>query len=241
MTSNTATGMSLERGLLSDQIYDQVKARIKSGQLAAGEQVVESKLARDFGVSQAPVREALKRLAHDGLITHLRHHGNFVAEFSQQEAEHARVARVALEAMAARITCSRLTPAYRAQLVELIELMHSAADRDDIGEFREHDFAFHRLVIEASGNVYLPRMWDIVEPSLRSMHVLSDPKYDGERHAIADLHRDLVEVLDGADQEAAVDLFIRHALGLSASPDQASLPALDRLIAKSAPASAPSP
>jgi DNA-binding GntR family transcriptional regulator len=241
MTDIVTNGMHLERGLLSDQIYDQLKAMVKSGQLAPGEQVVESKLARSFGVSQAPVREALKRLAHDGLITHVRHHGNFVTEFSVQEAEHARVARVALEAMAARVTCSRLGAEHRQQLLTIIDKMHEAADRGDTGEFRECDFEFHRLVIEASGNEYLPRMWDIVEPSLRSMHVLSDPNYEGDWHAIADTHRELVDALDGGDVDEAVDLFINHAIGLGTRPERPALPALDRLIAKSAQSVEPAP
>lgn len=234
MTGNIAEGMHLERGLLSDQIYDQLKAMIKDGQLQPGEQVVESKLARSFHVSQAPVREALKRLAHDGLITHVRHHGNFVTEYSRQEAEQARIARVALEAVGARVTCSRLGDEHRARLLELIQQMHEAADRGDTGDFREHDFTFHRLVIEASGNAYLPRMWDIVEPSLRSMHVLSDPNYPGDWHEVADTHRELVDALDGDDVDAAVDLFISHAIGLATKPERPSLPALDRLIAQSA-------
>lgn len=234
MTAHIADGMQLERGLLSDQIYDQLKAMIKDGQLVPGEQVVESKLARSFGVSQAPVREALKRLAHDGLITHVRHHGNFVTEFSQHEAEQARVARVALEAVGARVACTRVTPEMRASLLSIVDAMHAAADRDDIADFRENDFRFHRMVIESSGNVYLPRMWDIVEPSLRSMHVLSDPMYEGDWHVIAESHRKLLDVLEEGDVEAAVDAFMNHALGLSSKPERPSLPALDRLIERAA-------
>nr|WP_321182082.1 GntR family transcriptional regulator [Microbacterium barkeri] len=90
----------LQRGLLSDQIYALIKAMIKDSTLAPGEQLVESQLARQMQVSQAPVRDALKRLAHEGLVSHVRHQGNFVASYSAEEAAQAKVARVELEGLA---------------------------------------------------------------------------------------------------------------------------------------------
>ncbi len=231
MSESTETPLELDRGLLSDRIYELVGSMIKDSVLKPGEQVVESQLARRLGVSQAPVREALKRLTHDGLITHVRHHGSFVAEYSKQEADDARIARMALEGMAARLLHGRLDDDTRARLEQLVAAMHDAADRDDIASFRERDFEFHRSMIEASGNTYLPRMWDIVEPSLRSMHVLSDPMYDGDWHGVAEMHRQLIGALDEADAESAVDLFVGHAMGLATKPEHPIGPAIDRTIA----------
>ena len=192
----------LDRGLLSERIYDLIKSMIKDSTLAPGEQVVESQFARRLGVSQAPVREALKRLAHDGLITQRRNSGSFVAEYSKQEAADARFARIMLESMAGRLAQGRITAETRAHLLSIVDDMHDAAERRDIPGFRERDFEFHRSVVEASTNVYLPRMWDIVEPSLRSMHVLSDPGYVGDWHSVADTHRGLIDVLDGDDPDS---------------------------------------
>lgn len=223
--------LTLDRGLLSDRIYDLVRAMIKDGTLEPGEQVVESQLARRLGVSQAPVREALKRLTHEGLITHQRHHGSFVTEYSQQEADDARIARVALEGLAGRLLHGHLSDEHRARLNELVEAMHDAATRKDIGSFRDTDFEFHRLMVSASGNTYLPRMWDLLEPSLRSTHVLSDPLYEGDWHELADLHRRLIEVLDEGDADMASNLFIGHAIGLARQPDRPVAPALADMIA----------
>jgi len=203
----------LQRGLLSDQIYAMIKAMIKDSRLAPGEQLVESQLARQLEVSQAPVRDALKRLAHEGLVSHVRHQGNFVASHSAEEAAQAKVARVELEALAGRLTCGRLDAERRGALEQFIEGMHTAAENSDLARFRELDFAFHRAVIEASGNAYLPRMWDLLEPSLRSMHVLGDPTFTGDWHEVADWHRGLLDVLEGDAPDAAADLFRAHAAG----------------------------
>lgn len=231
MAGDITAGLQLEHALLSDQIYDLIKGLIKSGGLKPGEQIVESALAKKLKVSQAPVREALKRLGHDGLITHRRHYGNFVTEFSKQEADHARIARVAVESIAARIACGRLDQATIDSLKEIIEAMHAAVSAQDIGQFREHDFAFHRKVVEASGNTYLPRLWDTIEPSLRSMHVLSDPAYDGDWHEVADTHLALIAALDGNDPTYASELFINHAIGHAIKSIHPVGPALDKLIA----------
>jgi DNA-binding GntR family transcriptional regulator len=215
MVDELISGMHLDRALLSDQIYAHIKGMIKDRSLEPGEQVVESKLARDLGVSQAPVREAMKRLVHEGLVSHIPHHGNFVSEFSAQEAEDARMARVALEGMAARTTFHRLREQDEARLLALIEDMRHAARRGEIVEFRELDFSFHRAVIEMSGNVYLPRMWDLLEPSLRSLHVLSDPAFDGDWSDVAESHQDLLTALLVGDPDSAAQEFIDHATGLA--------------------------
>lgn len=213
MTDPLSTLTGLKRGLLSDQIYDLIKNMIKDTTLEPGEQLVESQLARRLQVSQAPVRDALKRLAHEGLVTHVRHQGNFVASYSDEEAEQAKVARAALEGLAGELACGRLDAAVHERLADLIDQMHAAADARNLSEFRELDFAFHRAVVEASGNAYLPRMWDIIEPSLRSMHVLGDPKFAGDWHQVADWHRSLLEALEHQDGDAAAQLFRAHAAG----------------------------
>lgn len=213
MTDPFTSLAGLKRGLLSDQIYELMKTMIKDGTLAPGEQLVESQLAKRMQVSQAPVRDALKQLAHEGLVSHVRHLGNFVASYSEEEFLQAREARAELEAIAGRLACGSLSPASRAHLHDLIDQMHSAADAADLDAFRELDFTFHRSVVEASGNSYLPRMWDIIEPGLRSMHVLGDPSFEGDWHEVADWHRSLLDQLDGGDPEAASALFRAHAAG----------------------------
>lgn len=229
MNDNLAGSIQLERGLLSDQIYTHIKAMIKDGTLVPGEQLVESKLARSLGVSQAPVREAVKRLGHEGLVTHMPHHGNFVTEYSREEADDARIARIALEEMSARLLSGRLDDDAHARLATLIDAMRTAATTGDIGDFREHDFAFHRTVIEATGNVQLPKLWDILEPSLRSMHVLSDPRFTGDWGFIADTHQELLDVLVADDPGRAASTFADHALGVSGSPGMPLPPELNRL------------
>lgn len=219
MKDSLSTVTGLQHGLLSDQIYVMIKAMIKDATLSPGEQLVESKLARQLEVSQAPVRDALKRLAHEGLVTHKRHQGNTVAMYTQEEAEQAKVVRAELEALAGKLICGHLAVEAREHLAGIVDKMHQAASALDLVSFRELDFVFHRRVIEESGNDYLPRMWDLLEPSLRSLHVLGDPLFDGDWHQVADWHLRLLEVLEGGDAAAAADLFRSHAAGTLLPPE----------------------
>jgi len=222
VTDALSSVTELKRGLLSDQIYELLKTMIKEGTLVPGEQLVESQLARRLQVSQAPVRDALKQLAHEGLVTHVRHQGNFVSSYSDEEVAQAKVARAELESIAGRLACGALDAETHQRLEDLIAQMHAAADAKDLGVFRELDFAFHRGVIEASGNVYLPRMWDIIEPSLRALHVLGDPSYPGDWHTVAEWHRSLLAALDAGDPVAAAELFHAHAAGTLLPEDEST-------------------
>jgi DNA-binding GntR family transcriptional regulator len=203
----------LSRGLLSDQAYEVIRQSIIDGTFAPGEQLVESQLARKLNISQAPMREALKKLSHEGLVTNVPRRGSFVTEVSEDEAAQAREVRCALEELAARLTAGRLSAGHAAQLREIVKQMRLAAKDRDIATFRVHDTAFHRTVMEASGNAYLPRLWLQIEPTLQSLQVISGPRFAGDWTAMAQAHADLVSVLETDSADVAATRFREHLHG----------------------------
>jgi DNA-binding GntR family transcriptional regulator len=203
----------LSRELLSDQAYDVIRKSIIDGTFAPGEQLVESQLARKLNISQAPMREALRKLSHEGLVTTIPRRGSFVTEVSEEQAEQAREVRCSLEELAARLTAGRLSDLHAQRLQDIVNEMWKAARKKDIAAFRIHDTAFHRTVMEASGNEYLPRLWGQIEPSLHSLQVVSSPRYAGDWKAMAQAHADLIDVLEGDDAVAAGQRFREHTSG----------------------------
>jgi len=208
-----STPERLGRGLLSDQVYQVLRQRIVAGSLTPGQRLVESDIARQLGTSQAPAREAIKRLAHEGLVSSLPHRGNYVAEISAEEAREVRDVRVVLEEFAARQATVRLQPRTLWLLEESVDRMRAAAAGGDIGAFREADVTFHRDVCAASGNSVLARLWRTIEPSLWGLHVVSNPLYGGDWVAMAERHADLVAALAAGDPDEAARLFAAHAMG----------------------------
>jgi DNA-binding GntR family transcriptional regulator len=73
--------------------------------------------------------------------------------------------------------------------------------------------AFHRGVVELSGNTYLPRLWRVMESSLLSLRVVGDPAFTGSWPEMAEAHQDLVELLASGSPGKAAAGFYRHATG----------------------------
>jgi DNA-binding GntR family transcriptional regulator len=206
-------GQTLPRVLLSDRAYEEIRRGILDGSLPPGSRIVESEIARKFGVSQAPVREAVKRLALEGLVDSVPRRGSYVAQISAADADDAREVRGLLEQAAAAAAVEHFDAGTRTALEKCVAGMREAAKTDDLAAFRVHDMEFHRGVVELSGNAYLPRLWRVMESSLLSLRVVGDPAFVGSWPEMAEAHQDLVELLASGSPGKAAAGFYRHATG----------------------------
>ncbi|MGW8745083.1 GntR family transcriptional regulator [Streptomyces sp. NPDC055794] len=213
----------IPRQLLSDHVYTLLRDWIVGGRLAPGQRLVESEIARDFGTSQAPPREAIKRLAYEGLVISQPHRGTYVARVSERQAQDVRDIRVMFEEYAARRVAGGLDAEHTRLLTEDVTRLRRAAAEDDIGAFRDADMSFHRHVCEAARNAALIRLWRMIESSLWDLHVLGDPRYAGSWGAMAEHHAELLDVLRSGDPDVAGPMFADHAAGEAARylPDTA--------------------
>ena len=140
-------------------IYDVLRKEIVTLHLRPGEKLSESELAKRFGTSRAPVREALIRLVEEGLIDVRPQRGSFVSRISLPAMERARFVREALEiAIARRAAQQGLSEARRSQLEATIDGQSQA--RDNPERFLEQDDLFHRGLAEGAG---LGSVWDVIE------------------------------------------------------------------------------
>lgn len=210
---------SISRGLLSDQVYELILASILDGTRAPGTRVVESEIARQLGISQAPVREAVKRLVHAGLVVSVPRHGSYVTEISPAEFAMARTMRASIEAEAARVAVSEVSAEDLEGLRGVVSRMQKAMDADDRAAFRALDVEFHRTVIAATRRSVLARLWDTLEPMLVSQRAIGDPAYLGDRMRVVAWHSDLIDALAGGDADAAATAFAEHASGALDHPE----------------------
>lgn len=214
----------LPRQLLSDHVYARLRDWIVSGELVPGQRLVESEIARRMGTSQAPAREAIKRLAHEGLVNSQPRQGTYVTQVSDRQARDVREIRVMFEMYAARRATGRLDAECLRRLSEDIDAMRRAADDGDIGDFRDADMSFHRTVCAAGGNAALVRLWRIIEPSMWGLHVLGNPRYRGDWRAMAELHAELLAALRDGDPDETAALFAAHAAGEASRYRRGHLP-----------------
>ena len=190
-----------ERRVLRDEIRDQLIEQILNGKLAPGERIVEMRIAQQFGVSQAPVREALRDLDLLGFVVSSPFRGAIVRQISVEELVQLYPIRAVLEGLAARHAASRMSPATFKKLEGLLATMRTAAARGDHRRAVEADFAFHLTIVEASGNRLLQQIWDRMR--LATTTFLTVSKSHHSLREIVERHSSVVDALRTRDPDAA--------------------------------------
>jgi DNA-binding GntR family transcriptional regulator len=198
------------RSVLSDQVKDRLLQGILAGRYPPGDRIVETRVARELGTSQAPVREALRDLGALGVVEITAFRGARVRRPSADELLEAFVVRAELESLGVRLALPRLTDAHVEELGQRIEAMYRAASAGDSYAEATADADFHRRIIEIAGNGTLERVWRTLEPFSRTYITLAVAGVYGEQ--MAGLHRPVLAALRDRDMERAVDAIRQHFL-----------------------------
>ena len=198
------------RSNLRAEIKDVILQRIVSHEYAPGARLVETRIAQELGVSQAPVREALRDLEQLGCIVHEPFRGCSVRAFSADELLEAFPVRAALEALAARLSAEHITEEELLQLADLLDTMRAAARRADAHDQSQANAAFHATIVRAARNATLERQWSLLEPFSRTYLTVSQPGLD--LLALSERHVPILDALRARDPDAAADAMHQHLM-----------------------------
>lgn len=199
---------TISRGTLSDRIKDRLLQEILAGHYAPGARIVETRLARQLGVSQAPVREALRDLEAVGLVEITAYQGARVRRPGKADLLEAFGVRAELEALGARLALGRLGDEDLEELQGYVDEMRAAASVGDRRGEARIDATFHARVVEIAGNRTLERVWRSLEPVSRTYITLDVPGVD--TLAIAELHQPILDALRAKDPDQAAVAVHRH-------------------------------
>jgi DNA-binding GntR family transcriptional regulator len=192
-----------------DQVYAAIRDRIVEGSLERGARIHQEDLAEDLGVSRTPVREALRRLAAEGLVEMRTNRGARVADIGPGEMRAAYEARLVIESGAARLAGAARSPAPLARMRAAL-----AAQRRAIPSVRrsfEANREFHIALVQASGNDYLlqfvRRLW-----VARIGEVIYERQSETpERMRLdADEHEQILAAIEAGNGRRAESLTRRH-------------------------------
>jgi DNA-binding GntR family transcriptional regulator len=200
--------VQISRSPLSDQVKDRLLQQILAGDYKPGARIVETRVARELGTSQAPVREALRDLEALGIVEISAYRGARVRHPGKAELLEAYAIRAELESLGARLALPSLSGADLDELQGYVEEMQHAADMGDTHTEAVVDVAFHARVIEIAGNGTLERVWRHLEPLSRTYITLLVPGVNA-RH-IADLHVPILAALRGRDPDLAAAAYHLH-------------------------------
>lgn len=198
----------VSRRVLADQVKDRLLEDILSGRYPADARIVETLVARQLGVSQAPVREALRGLEASGVIELSPFRGARVRRPSPEELLQAMQVRSALEVLGAQLAVPNITAANVRTLKRHGDAMRRAAGSGDKHALAVADAAFHATLIELSGNPTLVRVWQSLEPLSRTYITTTTPGVSIEE--IAALHWPILEALEHGDVSAVVGALRQH-------------------------------
>jgi DNA-binding GntR family transcriptional regulator len=179
----------------------------------------EKRLAADLGVSRTPVREALSRLEHEGLVRIMPRKGVCIIRKTKAEIIEMIVAWAALEAMAARLICERASDEDIAGLRELFSTFDDSELRGHLDEYSSANLRFHQRVIEIAGSPLIATMADRLLVHVRAIRRRTIGDDDRVERSLVD-HMNIIEALEARDAELAERLVRDHALNLAQHVEQ---------------------
>lgn len=202
---------------LRNVVAEQMRAAILDGHYKPGEWLRQERLAQDFGVSQMPVREALKELAAEGLIEHVPYRGARVIVFSISDVLDLYSHRAFLESRAASIAAEIITLEEISILESLQVEMEENRAPEVVLKYRELNRKFHQSVYQASRREYLIRtlnqMWATFPTMLIANFAATAVQPLPERDAVdVAEHREIIAALKGRDPAAAEQAMKKHIL-----------------------------
>lgn len=216
------------RRVLREEIKEYLIDAILRRRLAPGDRIVETRIAQELGVSQTPVREALRDLELLGFVTSEPFRGTRVRAFTHEELVQIYPIRAAIEGVAARAAATRITTEQLLALEEQLDRMREATEFGDEATAIEADIAFHRIIVEASGNRLLQQFWTSL--SLATTTFLTFSIHRRAIEGLAARHEPILEALRTRNPDLAEAVMRRHieepgrwvyeALSREQSPDQ---------------------
>jgi DNA-binding GntR family transcriptional regulator len=196
---------ALKRVCMRDRIRDVLVARILDGTYPAGLQLKELSLAREFNVSQAPIREALRELEGTGLVTSERYRGTRVRGADSVEMRESYELRLMMEVRSIERGLP-LTPAMLEQLQAYVTGMANAVSRGDSEQYIDAALNFHRGLVEMGGNGTFLKLWDSLHWEVRGRIALRRRAAVGAGLApMVALHMGLMQSLRAGDTARAIE------------------------------------
>lgn len=199
----------LENLTLWQRVYDHLRSDILEGRLEPGTELAEVALSEQLGVSRGPLREAIGRLAAEGLVTVRPRRGAVVRSLSEQEFLELYQVREALEAMAVKLAVPRLDGTDFEALAELNREMADRAAAEEVEEFFAANLAFHARFLDACGNGKLQELYQQLLDQLGRYRMRSLTLRGNLGRSVSE-HAAILRAAKRRDAERAAQLMADH-------------------------------
>ena len=151
---------------LRDVVFNTLRQAILRGELKPGERLMEIQLANKLGVSRTPIREAIRKLELEGLVLMIPRKGAEVARMTLKDMEDVLEVREALDELAAKIACKKISDEQLAKLKTIRDEFKKSMDSGDVKKIAEEDVKFHDAIYEATDNAKLVSMMNNIREQM---------------------------------------------------------------------------
>lgn len=194
---------------LREIVYEQLKMQILQGIIEPGTRMMEVELAEDMGVSRTPVREAIRKLEKEGLVTIEPRRGAYASDISLKDMVDTLEVREDLEGLAASLAAARITPEQVKELEEITASYREAIEKKDTESIIHYDEIFHKFIVSCAENETLSQIYNTVqELTLRFRYFYYD---DFSRYeSMPGEHRAMLAAISSGDSDLARDTSEKH-------------------------------
>jgi len=231
--TESTLNVSRETTSLRLLVENRLRTAIGNGIFKPGQRLIERELCEQTGVGRTSIREALRQLEAEGLVTTVPHRGPIVSTITVEEAEQLYEMRALLEGFAGRACARERDPAILSRLRKQFEVMGVVGRNEDRSDLLAAKTEFYAAMLEGCGNVFVQRFLNMLLNRVTLLRMTSMTQKDRIDHSLKEIETILVAIESG-DEEGAEQACIQHIR--NAAP--IAIAALRRNEAQPAPASA---
>ncbi len=194
---------------LRSKVFTRLENDILNGHYAVGENFTEARVAEDLGVSRTPVREAIRQLELEGLVTYIPNKGATVKGLSKEDIQDIGEIRMKIEGIAARRAAVNIQDEQIAELHEILDLENFYTQRGDFQPILDLDTRFHKLIFQASGSRLLSLTLRQFHHYLQQSRETSMHDKDRAEKMLLE-HQRILEAIEVRDSEKAETQMAQH-------------------------------
>lgn len=203
---------------LRTRIYNQLKNAILNGVYKPGESLIEMKVAKELGVSRTPVREAIRQLELEGLVSSIPNKGVIVEGITEKDVEDIYTIRRMLEGLAARWAAEKITDEQLKEMKDILDLMEFYTEKQEMDKVSEMDTRFHDVIFKACNSRPLESVLANYHHFIQRARLVSVKASGRAQHSLGE-HQKIYEALKNHDADAAEKAMIQHISQASSNLD----------------------
>ncbi len=200
---------TISRRSLHVELVDRISDMIIAGELAPGTKIPEQEMCKRFGVSRTPMREALKVLAADGLVSLEPNRGAWVSKITIEELEEVFPVMGALEALSGELACERITDKEMEGIKKLHNRMLKYYKNQDLAKYFQTNQEIHEAILNAAKNTTLSLQYRSLASRVRRARYMANMSEERWKQAVEE-HEQIIQALEKRQGTKLAEILKRH-------------------------------